>query len=61
MKLSGEGLYELTTQMYFDVRPGVDVAEELFVPLAWTGEGPARAATGAWNPILARKPAKPAR
>ena len=58
VKLSGAGLYDLTTQMYFDVRPGVDVAEELFVPLQWTGEGQARSATGAWNPILSRKPAK---
>ena len=59
VKLSGEGVHELTTQMYFQVRPGVDVPEELFVPLAWEGKDAAKQASGAWNPILARKAPPP--
>ncbi len=59
MKLSGEGLYALTTQTYYMVRPNVDVPEELVVPLTWTGDAKSRAASGTWNPILSRKPAEP--
>lgn len=55
VKLSGEDLYDLTTQTYYMVRPGIDCAEELYVALSWTGEGNDRRATGTWNPVLARK------
>jgi hypothetical protein len=56
LKISGEGLWPLTTQMYFQVRPDRDAPRELVVPLTWTGEGKARKATGVWPVILARKP-----
>jgi hypothetical protein len=55
VKLSGDGLYDLTTQTYYMVRPNVDCPEELYVALAWTGEGKDRKATGTWNPVLSRK------
>lgn len=55
VKLSGEGLWPLTTQMYFLVRPDRDAPRELVVALAWTGEGKDRRASGVWPVILARK------
>jgi protocatechuate 3,4-dioxygenase beta subunit len=59
VKLSGEGLYPLTTQMYFRVRAGVDVPSELVPEMTWSGEGKARAGTGVWNVFLARRPKEP--
>jgi hypothetical protein len=56
VKLSGAGLYALTTQTYYEVRPNVDAPEELVVPIAWTGEGKERTGTGTWNPVLSRVP-----
>jgi hypothetical protein len=57
VKLSGEGLYPLTTQAYFLVRPDRDAPRELVVALRWSGgsRGSPRRATGVWNPVLARK------
>jgi protocatechuate 3,4-dioxygenase beta subunit len=55
VKLSGDRLWTLTTQMYFLVRPDRDAPRELVVALAWTGEGKARRASGAWPVILSRK------
>ena len=58
VKFSGEGLYPLTTQMYFMVRPNLDAPEELVIALTWTGDAKSRAASGVWTPILSRKPAE---
>jgi protocatechuate 3,4-dioxygenase beta subunit len=55
VKLSGPGLYLLTTQLYFAVRAGIDAPEELVVPLTWTGAGRDRAGTGTWNAVLSRR------
>jgi hypothetical protein len=55
-KLSGKGLYDLTTQMYFGIRPDVDAPGECVVALEYAGEGKTRTATGTWNPVLSRKP-----
>jgi protocatechuate 3,4-dioxygenase beta subunit len=55
VKFSGAGLWDLTTQMYFDVRPNVDVAEELVVAMTWAGEGRKRTGTGVWPVVLARR------
>jgi protocatechuate 3,4-dioxygenase beta subunit len=55
VKLSGKGLYDLTTQAYFGVRPGVDVTEELCPSVTWTGRGPTRAGKGIWDLVLSRR------
>jgi protocatechuate 3,4-dioxygenase beta subunit len=55
VKLSGEGLWPLTTQMYFLIRPDRDAPRELVVALTWAGEGKDRRATGTWPVILSRK------
>jgi hypothetical protein len=57
LKFEGKGLWPLTTQAYFLVRPDLDAPRELVVPLRWSGgsRGIPRRAIGVWNPILARK------
>jgi protocatechuate 3,4-dioxygenase beta subunit len=55
VKLSGDRLYPLTTQMYFMVRPDRDAPRELVVALSWSGQGKDRQAAGTWPVILARR------
>jgi protocatechuate 3,4-dioxygenase beta subunit len=55
VKLSGQGLYPLTTQIYFLVRPDRDAPRELVVALTWTGEGKDRRASGRWPVFLSRR------
>ena len=59
MKLSGEGLWPLTTQMYFLIRPDRDAPRELVVGLSWTGQDKDRRAYGTWPVVLARKTPEP--